>query len=316
MKLHNDIKNFTELIKTASHQLPGGIKEEFVEKDYWITQVLSQLSKSKYAAESVFKGGTSLSKGFGLIDRFSEDVDIAIINSNQKSGNEIKNIIRTVEKQMTSELTEINVEGVTSKGSRFRKSVFEYQSIIEKNNNNKLIVEVNSFANPFPYQKATIKSFVYDFLIQTSNEKYIDQYHLQPFSINVLNKEQTLLEKFVSLIRCSFEENAMESLSKKIRHFYDLYFLMIDADGAMFIKSKTFKKQFDEIVRHDKEMFEEPIGWQNKLVATSPLIINFDSYWKQLKEKYRTELSVLAYTPIPDEKLIAKQFKQLIKLIQ
>lgn len=53
---------------------------EFVEKDYWITLVLSRLANSKHVDKSVFKGGTSLSKGSNLIDRFSEDVDLAIIN--------------------------------------------------------------------------------------------------------------------------------------------------------------------------------------------------------------------------------------------
>ena len=65
MKLHNNIKFFTETIRAASEHLE--IKEEFVEKDYWITLVLNQLSKSKYADITVFKGGTSLSKGFGLV---------------------------------------------------------------------------------------------------------------------------------------------------------------------------------------------------------------------------------------------------------
>ena len=72
-------------------------------------------------------------KVLDLINRFSEDVDIAIIKTEDKSGNEIKNIIRSVEKEITSELKEVNLEGITSKGSRFRKSVFEYSSIRSKN---------------------------------------------------------------------------------------------------------------------------------------------------------------------------------------
>ncbi|MBK8553456.1 MAG: nucleotidyl transferase AbiEii/AbiGii toxin family protein [Ignavibacteria bacterium] len=217
MKLHSDIKLFTQTIRTTSDHT--GIKEVFVEKDYWITLVLSQLSKSKYAGQVVFKGGTSLSKGYGLINRFSEDVDIAIIDGKNKSGNEIKNIIRTVEKDMTAGLSEKQVEGVSSKGSRFRKSVFEYTSINTKNDSNNLIVEVNSFANSVPFQKLIIQSFVFDFLMQSNNEKYIEQYNLQPFEINTLNKEQTLMEKLVSLIRFSFDENAIEAIASRIRHF-------------------------------------------------------------------------------------------------
>ena len=225
----------------------------FVEKDYWITLVLNRLSKTKYVSETVFKGGTSLSKGFGLINRFSEDVDIAIINAEDKSGNVVKNIISTVEKKITKELTEVNLEGITSKGSRFRKSVFEYSGIDKQYKNNRLIVEINSFANPFPYQQCTIKSFIYEFLKDTNNAKYIVGYSLQPFIINVLKKEQTLLEKLVSLIRFSFEENAVQSISAKIRHFYDLYYLMNDSECDNFFKSADFKKRFHEILEHDKE---------------------------------------------------------------
>jgi predicted nucleotidyltransferase component of viral defense system len=301
-------------LRAASQHLD--IKLEFVEKDYWITLVLCRLAKSKYIDESVFKGGTSLSKGYNLIERFSEDVDIAIINDKGKTGNKIKTIIRTIEKEITPDLTELQMDGVTSKGSRFRKSVFEYVSTDKSNKNNKLIVEINSFANPFPYQRLTIKSFVFDFLMQTGNEKYIKKYDLQSFEVNVLSKEQTLLEKTVSLIRFSFEENAVESISKKIRHFYDLYFLMNNPECAGFLASDSFKKQFDAILQHDKEMFEEPTDWQTKSITESPLLNNFSTIWEQIKAKYQTELSALAYRAIPNEESVVKRFIELTNRIK
>lgn len=278
--------------------------------------MLSRLAKSKYVNESVFKGGTSLSKGYNLIERFSEDVDIAIINDNAKTGNEIKTIIRNIEKEITSDLTELVMDGLTSKGSKFRKSVFTYPTTDKSNTNNKFIVEVNSFANPFPFQRLTIKSMVFDFLIQTGNEKYIELYNLQAFEVNVLSKEQTLLEKMVSLIRFSFEKNPIESISQKIRHFYDIYFLLNRPECVAFVASTAFKKQFDTILQHDKVLFKEPHGWQNKLIAESPLVNDFANIWKQLKEKYQTELSALAYRPIPNEEIVAKQFSKLIKRIK
>jgi len=314
MMLHADIKFFADTIRATSQHT--GIKAEFIEKDYWITYILSNLAKSKYESEAVFKGGTSLSKGYGLIDRFSEDIDIAVINNNEKSGNEIKNIIRGIEKEMTKNLNELQIDGITSKGSRFRKSVFEYVSTDAKNKNNKLIVEVNSFANPFPFKQLSIKSLLFDFLIQTGNQKFIDQYNLMPFSVNVLNLEQTLLEKIASLIRFSFDENVTESLSGKIRHFYDLYFLMCNAECVEFVSLDKFKIQFDETMKHDKDIFDEPIGWRNKSVAESPLISNFEDIWKNLKGIYKTELSALAYSPIPDEEKVSHQFNELMKLIK
>jgi len=322
MKLHTaESKIFSDAIRAASEHLK--LNQVFVEKDYWITLVLNRLSKTKFASETVFKGGTSLSKGFGLINRFSEDVDIAIINAADKSGNVVKNIIRTVEKEITKELNEVDLEGVTSKGSRFRKSVFEYSSIDKQYKNNRLIVEINSFANPFPHQQCTIKSFLYDFLKATNNsgnpslrEKYIEQYELQPFTINVLKKEQTLLEKLVSLIRFSFDKNAVQSISTKIRHFYDLYYLMNDPKCNEFVKSTDFKKRFLEILEHDKEIFDEPENWQLKQLSESPLITDFRNIWQKLKVTYKTELSALAFSEIPDEKEISKSFQELLKMIQ
>jgi predicted nucleotidyltransferase component of viral defense system len=314
MNLHHDLKLFSRTLRAASQHL--GIKLEFVEKDYWITLVLSHLAKSKYVDESVFKGGTSLSKGHNLIERFSEDVDIAIMNDMGKTGNEIKSIIRTIEKEITSELFELQMEGVTSKGSRFRKSVFEYEPVEKGNTNNKLIVEINSFANPFPFEKLTIQSMVFDFLIKTGNENYIDQNNLHPFEVNVLGKEQTLSEKLVSLIRVSFKENPVESISEKIRHFYDLYYLMKNRECEEYSASDSFKRQFESILFHDRVIFEEPHGWKNKSVNESPLVTNFESIWEQLKGKYKTELSALAFRPIPNEKDVAKCFEGLIKRIE
>ena len=314
MTLHNDIKFFSDTIRATSQYL--NINPVFVEKDYWITLVLNRLERSRYVRSTVFKGGTSLSKGYHLISRFSEDVDIAIINKNESSGNKIKTIIRTVEKEMTDELNEIIMEGVTSKGSRYRKSVFEYTSINPKNKNNKLIVEVNSFANTYPFELLTINSMVFDFLFQTNNENYIKQYSLQPFQLNVLKKEQTLMEKLVSLIRFSYEENVIESISKKIRHFYDLYFLMTDIECNNFTNSSRFKKEFNKIFDHDKALFDEPSGWQQKTLDESPLIADFENIWMLLKDVYITELSALAYSSIPDEKKIAECFIGLINQIK
>ena len=52
-----------------------GIVDNAIEKDYWVSMVLRAVFSLPYATAFVFKGGTSLSKGWGLIERFSEDID-------------------------------------------------------------------------------------------------------------------------------------------------------------------------------------------------------------------------------------------------
>ena len=101
LKLHADIKTFRDAITAASQSL--GIREVFIEKDYWVTFVLWHLSKSKYKNRVVFKGGTSLSKAYDLIRRFSEDVDLALLIDGESS-NQIKNLMKKVEKELTGEI--------------------------------------------------------------------------------------------------------------------------------------------------------------------------------------------------------------------
>lgn len=313
MNLHQESKLFSDTLRATAQHL--GIRFEFIEKDYWITLVLKELSRSKFSESSVFKGGTSLSKGHNLIDRFSEDVDLAIIDDGNKSGNEIKTIIRTLEKEITSSLTERPTSGVTSKGSRFRKSVFEYPTLENSNSANTIIVEINSFANPFPYEKLSISSMVHDFLIASGNSDYIDRFGLQSFDVNVLSKEQTLLEKLVSLIRFSFDSNPIESTAQKIRHFYDIHYLLKNPQCAEFVESKSFQIRFEEILQHDRDIFDVPLNWQQKKLIESPLISDFDSQWIKLKRTYLSELTAYAYRPIPFEGDVAESFKKLIKRI-
>ncbi|HEI7947687.1 nucleotidyl transferase AbiEii/AbiGii toxin family protein [Proteus mirabilis] len=69
MNLHNNPDVFLELINRTAEYFK--IPEVYVEKDYWVTHVLLQLSLSEFRNDFIFKGGTALSKVFGLIKRFS-----------------------------------------------------------------------------------------------------------------------------------------------------------------------------------------------------------------------------------------------------
>ena len=95
MILHKDTLAFTNAIQATSGYL--NILPAFIEKDYWITFVLQRLNESPFRDIVVFKGGTSLSKGFKIISRFSEDIDIAIIDADKYPGNKLKGLIRVVE---------------------------------------------------------------------------------------------------------------------------------------------------------------------------------------------------------------------------
>lgn len=312
--LHQDIKTFKSAVKETSDNL--NIRDFFIEKDYWITLALKRLSASNYADFVVFKGGTSLSKAHRLINRFSEDIDIAVVNDNNWSGNKVKNLIRDVEKEITEGLTEEQTPEVTSKGSRFRKSVFSYPTVFKDSYtstiSNKLIVEINSFANPFPYHQVKIQSMIGEFLQMHNQTALIEKYDLGAFYLNVLDKNQTLLEKLVSLIRFSYSTSPIESISGKIRHFYDLYYLLADEECKMYINSDHFKADFNTLLKHDKAIFNDPIGWSEKHINQSPLIMDFDTLWTSLKTAYNNELQKVAFSKIPDAELVKSIIQPLL----
>ena len=69
MNLHSDKEAFKEIIALAAEHF--GYEQSHVEKDYWVSKILQDISMSEYADKTYFKGGTSLSKAYGLIERFS-----------------------------------------------------------------------------------------------------------------------------------------------------------------------------------------------------------------------------------------------------
>ncbi len=122
----------------------------------------------------------------------------------------------------------------------------------------RIILEINSFANPYPYAKQTITSFIADFLNAIDQKEAIEKYGLQPFSINVLDKSRTMVEKLISLIRFSFDESPVKAIASKIRHFYDLYFLVNDEQCKTYLYSDSFKRDFAVLYTHDQQTFDTP----------------------------------------------------------
>lgn len=93
--IHKD-PEFQSLLQIVA--VKTGIQKVLIEKDYWIMHVLHGLQKQGIAFE--LKGGTSLSKGYGTIHRFSEDIDIAyaLISALQFRGMQRKSPPKPLEK--------------------------------------------------------------------------------------------------------------------------------------------------------------------------------------------------------------------------
>ena len=211
MRLHENAELFADAIQAASRPKEDGglgIKSIFIEKDYWICRSLALMAKNDIEERTIFKGGTSLTKAYGIGHRFSEDIDVAIADAWALKGNQLKNLIKRTSKAMTEGLQEVVLPGLTSKGSHYHKAYYAYPHAISDTQagaikSGQLLIEINSFANPYPYQKCQLQSFLTDFLQMTGNNALINEYQMHPFEVNVLDKRRTMTEKLVSLLRCS-----------------------------------------------------------------------------------------------------------------
>ena len=316
MILHSDSETFEELIEVTAQSL--NIPAVFIEKDYWVTYILKRLSNSNFIDTAIFKGGTSLSKAYKLIDRFSEDIDLAII-TNGKTGNEIKKLIKEIEKGLLDENFQEVYTPQTSKGSQFRKTVHQYPKIIAGefgHANENLILELNSFAKPYPYVSKTISSYIYDFLNTQSSEakQLIDQYSLEPFQINVLDYRRTFCEKISALARASFESDESNTqLKEKIRHFYDIYFLMQEDEIKEFINNNGIVQMIKDVRNDDQEQFGTQ--WTNEKLHLTNIFRNTDTLDK-LDTYYQTNFQTLVYGTLPTINQIQNELINISKILK
>ncbi len=315
MNLHENKNLFKDAVLAASEFL--GISPIYVEKDYWITRSLKLLAQNETAGKAVFKGGSSLSKGYKIGNRFSEDIDIVVSDEDAVTGNQLKTLIKKIAKDITLGMDEVVLPGVTSKGTRYYKALYAYPDILGKAFRGtvgigQLMVKINSFANPHQYVSKEVDCFIREFLSATGNDDIICEYGLEPFALNVLDKRQTLIEKLAALIRFSFSDNYIYDMAAKIRHFHDLHFLLQDKECAAYIESEQFRNDFTALLEHDRAIFNEPEGWSTKALNESPLLTDFSGIWGRLRETYKRELPAITFSEIPQENDVAESFIRLI----
>jgi predicted nucleotidyltransferase component of viral defense system len=296
MKLHEDKTLFREAIEAAAQHLK--LRPVFIEKDYWVTYVLRNLGLSKFANNVIFKGGTSLSKAYHCIDRFSEDIDLAILSPGDYTGNQLKNLLKEITETISKGLHIIEGHGAEKKMGRMRTTACAYEKAIDNVDigvvKDYILIEINCFADPIPYSALPISSYITQFFAQTGNEPLIQQYEMEPTTINVLSLERTFFEKVLSLNRLSYEGKT--ALQEKIRHFYDLHQLFYFPSLAGRLLNRVHFPILLNILKNDWDNKAMHGSWQGQRLQDSPLFKNLEAQWKELSLTYQSELADLIWT--------------------
>lgn len=217
--LHNDRELFEQLILRTSESL--GIKAEIIEKDYYVTLFLKELVS--VSPDIIFKGGTSLSKCYHLIDRFSEDIDLNIETETKPSESRrkhLKSSIVSVIDKLGFTLT--NSENVKSRRD-YNRYIIDYPSVLGASYlKEMLIVETAVYQRAYPTVRKTAGSLIYDFLSANKFDDFIRQYSLEPFELNVQSAERTMIDKLYALA----DYYLAGTTAEHSRHIYDIYKLL------------------------------------------------------------------------------------------
>ena len=234
-----------------------------IEKDWWVTSVLRAIYSIEYASDLQFKGGTSLSKCWDMIFRFSEDIDLAINPnllgfSDNLSKSQVSNRLRREGKnficgRFTEDLkAALNSTGIpvgslqvsnNNNGIPTQDPIhiyIEYPSLFPEDTYiaPRIILEITGRANKMALDERAVNALVYDYL---PKDFVVDK----PVLVTTTQPRRTFIEK-VCLLHEEFNKSHGEIRSKRMsRHLYDLYMMC--------------GKGVDRLVLEDEELFRQII---------------------------------------------------------
>lgn len=244
MELYLSDDLFDEMILNVS--AIKNIPEDAVRRDYLIVNILKNLSESSYCEKCVFKGGTSLSKCYpNSIERFSEDIDITYLDT-ENSDKQIEKNIKKIEQTM---IKTYNNKPINSERSQRSKSIF----IWDDDETQKVKLEIGSTVRPDPYKKMEVKSYIQAY-IESLDERTLEylknrtegkKYEFVAIQVNVLDITRTFLDKVMAVKRHAIAGN----LVNKVRHIYDVVRLYSMSEIQDFLANKEEFKQLVKLTK-------------------------------------------------------------------
>ena len=252
MTLLREEADFGGLFDAATETL--GLPADVIEKDYWVTQALRGLAVS-HPGEFIFKGGTSLSKGFGLIERFSEDIDILVIRRDGEAPTSINGRLRR--------MGEAGAAAIGGEADRRHSGRGAHRTVALSYPRRQVqgspllpfvLLEMSVHGGIQPIGDRTIDTLLGRLLVaegQVTVEQYDD---LEPFAVPILHPGRTLIEKLL-LVNTAAEHASADIASLPAfrvgRHFYDIHCLLGAGEVLELLADRA---QFEEITNDAAEI--------------------------------------------------------------
>ncbi len=317
MKLcdHQDFTTFVERAGEYHELLP-----QFVEKDYYMTEILRVLA-SEHTNELIFRGGSSLTKGWGLIERFSEDVDVVLNvpylkDKNKPHGHRArktrgKKIVNSVATHLSLSIEEGRKSPAQRSASYTYDSLFELQEAVPPT----VRLDIALIAGTDPTETRTIDSLISKYLINEGEADTSED--TRSFQIDLLHYRRTFVEKLFAIH--SYVSGWLENRNfadATVRHYADLYLLSQEPVVVNMLKSNEYEKIR---IDYDKKSLEAKRREYRKpkdlRFKESLAIFPSDEVRVFIEPIYEKECRTLFYSPYPTFDEVLDRFVELREIL-
>lgn len=314
---HPDFAAFMTAAATES-ELP----ETFVEKDYWITEIL-RIIATTLGERAIFKGGTSLSKGWDLLDRFSEDIDLFVdpaaeppLRNERAINRAMKKLNRDVAAMPGLDFVRADSQTI---GGRGRMDTFLYRSHFPELEGFPPTVRLEPGIQSGKQPTATVEisSIVGGLLSERDAADELDVEGIQPFEMTLLHFRRTFVEKLFAIHGKveRLEENGTP-LGRDVRHYADLYVLAGRPEVTTMLASDEYNEiraDYDEKSRtFFPRSYRPPPGLR---FTTSDALFPSDELRAAIEPGYEEECRRLFFRPHPTFCDVLERFAEIRDLL-
>jgi hypothetical protein len=314
---HHDFEQ--SILRAAEHFGARGLRPAIIEKDYYVTEALRIVAGG--GDRIIFKGGTSLAKGWNLIQRFSEDIDIFLdpeafqpALGKNAIDRELKRLRDAVGKHAA--LTFIKDESQTI-GGFGRNDRFSYRQLFGGAGEvaNRVLVEAGTASGREPTTTIELRSYLSQFLQETGFSLGTDDEG--PFSMRLLHFRRTFVEKMFAIHgKVELLKRERQPIGTNARHYYDLYQLAGREEVKAMLTSDEYagiKTDYDRISRaHFARSYFYPDGMS---FAQSDALFPPPQLSATIGTEYEGQCQLLCYGPYPSWPEIQARFEELRHLL-
>lgn len=297
-----------------------------IEKDAWVSLILLMIFTSELANQLIFKGGTSLSKAFNLIQRFSEDIDLGIDRrylgfEGALTKGQIRKLRRACHTFVLQDLAELlksqlftyGVNGAlyevvvdnTQVSDQDPETIkVNYKSLFGEISYlpTKVLIEVSARSLIEPNLKVSLKSLIDEYYPETD---FVEG----EFKVSATDPQKTFLEKLILLHEEFGKPTDKIRHFRMSRHFYDLGQILDSEFGQEALKNK---KLFESIIKHRKVL--PPVKSTNyeMLTLKSLKIIPPGEHLEYYKSDYREMQNSMVHGESPDFDVLLKKISNVL----